>query len=115
MIPQPEQDPQQLLATTLRRLQQDAERIDPVNELIDQWSNALGEGNLTLENVADELFSLKQALTEKKVPKIAGSLHTLSKLTKQAANESTDVGLVGQLLQLAELLENLSAQVFKTS
>ena len=115
MIPQPEQDPQQLLAITLRRLQQDAERIDPVNELIDQWSNALGEGNLTLENVADELFSLKQALAEKKVPKIAGSLHTLSKLTKQAANESTDVGLVGQLLQLAEVLEKLSAQVFKTS
>ena len=115
MIPQPEQDPQQLLATILRRLQQDAERIDPVNELIDQWSNALGEGNLTLENVADELFSLKQALTEKKAPEIAGSLHTLSKLTKQAANESTDVGLVGQLLQLAEVLEKLSAQVFKTS
>ncbi len=114
MTPQPEQDPQQLLATTLRRLQQDAERIDPVNELIDQWSNALGEGNLTLENVADELFSLKQALAEKSAPKIAGSLHTLSKLTKQAANESTDVGLVGQLLQLAEVLERLSVQIFKT-
>lgn len=105
------QDPQQLLTSTLRRLQQDAEHLDPVDELIGQWSDALGEGNLTLENVADELFSLKQALAEKKAPKIAGSLHTLSKLTKQAAGESSDIGLVGQLLQLADLLEDLSARL----
>lgn len=111
MAPQTKQDPQQLLVSTLRRLQQDAAHLSPVDELINQWSDALGEGNLTLENIADELFSLKQALTEKKAPKIAGSLHTLSKLTKQAANESSDVGLVGQLLQLADVLENLSVQI----
>lgn len=104
------QDPQHLLATTLQRLQE-AEHINPVNELISQWSDALGEGNLTLENVADELFSLKQALGEGKPPQIAGSLHTLSKLTKQAASESSDVGLVGQLLQLANVLEALSVRV----
>lgn len=105
------QAPQQLLASTLRRLQQEAEHISPVDELIDQWSEALGEGNLTLENVADELFSLKQALKEDKPPRIADSLHTLSKLTKQAANESYDVGLVGQLLQLADVLETMSVNV----
>ncbi len=111
MPTQTKQDPQQLLASTLQRLQQGAEHISPVNDLIGQWSDALGEGNLTLENVADELFSLKQALTEGKNAKIAGSLHTLSKLTKQAANESSDVDLVGQLLQLAQVLDELSVQV----
>lgn len=114
MALQTKQDPQQLLAETLRRLQQNAEHINPVDELINQWSDALGEGNLTLENVADELFSLKQALTEKKTQKIAGSLHTLSKLTKQAANESSDVGLVGQLLQLADVLDELSSRISQT-
>jgi len=111
MSTQTKQDPQQLLARTLQRLQQDAKHISPVNELINEWSDALGEGNLTLENVADELFSLKQALEEGKTARISGSLHTLSKLTKQAANESSDVGLVGQLLQLAQLLDNLSERV----
>lgn len=111
MASQTKQDPQQLLASTLRRLQQDADHLDPVDELIGQWSTALGEGNLTLENIADELFSLKQALTEKKMAKIAGSLHTLSKLTKRAANESSEVGLLGQLLQLADVLEELSTRV----
>ncbi|GAB3776279.1 hypothetical protein GCM10028818_21660 [Spirosoma horti] len=115
MSTQTKQDPQQLLARTLQRLQQDAEHISPVNELINEWSNALGEGNLTLENVADELFSLKQALEESKTAKISGSLHTLSKLTKQAANESSDVGLVGQLLQLAQVLDDLSERVKGTS
>ncbi|GAB4036019.1 hypothetical protein [Spirosoma gilvum] len=110
MLTQTKQDPQQLLANTLRRLQQDAEHISPVDELINQWSGALGEGNLTLENVADELFSLKQALKEGKSPKIAGSLHTLSKLTKRAASEVSDVGLVGQLTQLAQVLEELSGK-----
>ena len=105
------QDPQQLLANTLRRLQQNPEQISPVDELINQWSEALGEGNLTLENVADELFALKRALDEKKTPQIASSLHTLSKLTKQAANESSEIELVGQLLQLAQLLEDLSGRV----
>ena len=105
------QDPQQLLANTLRRLQQNWEQISPVDELINQWSEALGEGNLTLENVADELFALKRALDEKKTPQIASSLHTLSKLTKQAANESSEIELVGQLLQLAQLLEDLSGRV----
>ncbi|MCK8492671.1 MULTISPECIES: hypothetical protein [Spirosoma] len=105
------QDTQQLLVSTLQRLQQGAEHISPVDELISQWSDALGEGNLTLENVADELFALKQALAEGKAAKIAGSLHTLSKLTKQAASESSEVGLVGQLLQLAEVLDGLSARV----
>ncbi|QDK83191.1 hypothetical protein EXU85_33145 [Spirosoma sp. KCTC 42546] len=111
MLTQTKLDPQQLLASTLHRLQEGAEHINPVNELINQWSDALGEGNLTLENVADELFSLKRALEEGKAPKIAGSLHTLSKLTKQAANEVSDVGLVGQLLQLAQVLEETSKQV----
>ncbi|GAB4022241.1 hypothetical protein [Spirosoma koreense] len=111
MTNQTRQDPQQLLATTLRRLQQNAEHLNPVDELIGQWSEALGEGNLTLENIADELFSLKKALAEQRAPQIAGSLHTLSKLTKQAANESSDVGLVGQLLQLADVLESLSKQL----
>lgn len=111
MTSQTNLDAQQLLASTLQRLQQGAEHISPVDELIDQWSDALGEGNLTLENVADELYSLKKALTDGKAPKIAGSLHTLSKLTKQAANESSDIGLVGQLLQLAEVLDDLSARV----
>ncbi|MBD2756109.1 hypothetical protein [Spirosoma validum] len=111
MGPQAKQHLQQLLTSTLRRLQQDANHLDPVDELIGQWSDALGEGNLTLENVANELFSLKQALAEKKMAKIAGSLHTLSKLTKLAANESSDVGLVGQLVQLAEVLEELSTRV----
>jgi ABC-type transporter Mla subunit MlaD len=111
MALQTNQDTGQLLATTLQRLQQGAEHISPVDELISEWSNALGEGNQTLENVADELFSLKRALTEGKAPKIAGSLHTLSKLTKRAANESSDIGLVGQLLQLAEVLDDLSARV----
>lgn len=100
-----------MLATTLQRLQQNAEHISPVDELIDQWSEALGEGNLTFENIADELFSLKQALASAKPQKIAGSLHTLSKLTKQAANETSDVNLVGQLLQLAHILDELSAQI----
>ncbi|AKD54096.1 hypothetical protein [Spirosoma radiotolerans] len=109
------QDPQQLLARTLQRLQQGAEHISPVNELINEWSDALGEGNLTLENVADELFSLKQALEEGKIAKISGSLHTLSKLTKQAANESSDVGVVGQLLQLAQVLDDLSERVQNTN
>ena len=107
------QDPLQLLASTLRRLQQNPEQISPVDELINQWSEALGEGNLTLENVADELFSLKRALEEKEAPKIASSLHTLSKLTKQAANESSEVELVGQLLQLSQVLDDLSARVAK--
>ena len=110
---QTKQDPQQLLATTLRRLQQDGEHVSPVDELISQWSEALGEGNLTLENIADELFSFKQAFAEKKAARIASSLHTLSKLTKQAANESSDAGLVGQLLQLSEVLEGLSKQAAK--
>lgn len=107
------QDPQQLLINTLRRLQQNPEQISPVDVLINQWSEALGEGNLTLENVADELFSLKQALEQQAAPKIASSLHTLSKLTKQAANESSEVELVGQLLQLAQVLDDLSAKVAK--
>jgi len=111
MTSQTNLDAQQLLASTLQRLQQGAEHISPVDELINQWSDALGEGNLTLDNVADELYSLKKALTDGKSPKIAGSLHTLSKLTKQAANESSDIGLVGQLLQLAEVLDDLSARV----
>lgn len=111
MSTQAKQDSQQLLARTLQRLQQDAEHISPVNELINEWSDALGEGNLTLDNVADELFSLKQALEEGRSAKIAGSLHTLSKLTKQAATESADVGLVGQLLQLAQVLDTLSERV----
>ncbi|MVM33126.1 hypothetical protein GO755_24005 [Spirosoma sp. HMF4905] len=111
MLTQTKQDPQQLLASTLHRLQEGAEHISPVNDLINQWSDALGEGNLTLENVADELFSLKRALADGKAPQIAGSLHTLSKLTKQAANEVSDVGLVGQLLQLAQVLEETSKQV----
>ncbi|WP_338875134.1 hypothetical protein WBJ53_05885 [Spirosoma sp. SC4-14] len=114
MTSQTNLDAQQLLANTLQRLQQGAEHISPVDELINQWSDALGEGNLTLDTIADELYSLKQALTEGKAPKIAGSLHTLSKLTKRAANESSDVGLVGQLLQLAEVLDDLSARVAQT-
>ncbi len=106
-----DQDAQQLLQSTLQRLQQGVERVSPANPLIDQWSQTLGEGNPTLENVADELYALKQFLTEGNPHRIAGSLHTLSKLTKQAAGESTDVGLVGQLLQLAEILEDASARI----
>ncbi|GAB3807723.1 hypothetical protein GCM10028819_45190 [Spirosoma humi] len=108
MSAQPKQDPQQLLARTLQRLQQNAEHISPVNELINEWSDILGEGSLTLENVADELFSLKQAIHEGKPARISDSLHTLSKLTKQAASESSDIGLIGQLHQLAHLLDTLS-------
>ena len=104
-------DPQQLLQSTLQRMQQGVEHISPANDLIDQWSQALGEGNQSLENIAGELFSLKRALTEGRVHQIAGTLHTLSKLTKQAANESSDVGLVGQLLQLAEVLDDASARI----
>ncbi|MFD2570148.1 hypothetical protein ACFSUS_05840 [Spirosoma soli] len=111
MATQLNQDPQQLLVNTLQRLQQGAERIAPVGDLIDQWSQALGEGNQTLENIADELYALKRSLTEGKAPQIAGSLHTLSKLTKQAAHESNDVGLVGQLNQLAEVLDDVSARI----
>lgn len=107
---QTKQDPQELLASTLQRLQQNAERISPVDDLIGQWSDALGEGNLTLENIADELFSLKRAITDAHQAKVASSLHTLSKLTKQAAGESSEAGLVGQLLQLAHILDELSAQ-----
>ena len=108
------QDPHVLLMNTLRRLQQNPEQISPVDDLIAQWSDALGEGNLTLENIADELFSLKGAIEENNRSMISSSLHTLSKLTKQAANESSEVDLVGQLLQLAQLLEDLSAQTGKT-
>ncbi|QJW91507.1 hypothetical protein HNV11_20045 [Spirosoma taeanense] len=111
MTTQLKQDPQQLLVSTLSRLQQGVETISPAGDLIDQWSQALGEGNQTLENIADELYALKQALTEGRAPRIAGSLHTLSKLTKQAANESSDVGLVGQLNQLAEILDDASARI----
>lgn len=111
MAVQTKQDPQQLLATTLQRLQQNAEHISPVDELIGQWSDALGEGNLAFENIADELFSLKQALVSGKPQKIAGSLHTLSKLTKQAANETADVTVVGQILQLANVLDELSTRI----
>lgn len=111
MTTQPNQAPQQLLASTLQRLQSGVERVSPVNDLIDQWSQALGEGNQTLEDVADELYSLKRALTEGKAPQIAGSLHTLSKLTKRATNESSDAGLVGQLVRLAEILEDASVQI----
>lgn len=107
----PKQDSQQLLQSTLQRMQQGVEHISPANDLIDQWSQALGEGNPTLENIADELFSLKRALTEDKVHQIAGALHTLSKLTKRAANESSEVELVGQLLQLAEVLDDASARI----
>ena len=105
------QDPQLLLMNTLRRLQQNPEQISPVDDLIAQWSEALGEGNLTLENIADELFSLKKAITENSAPMIASSLHTLSKLTKQAANERSEADLIGQLLQLAQVLEDLSVRV----
>lgn len=111
MTTQLNQDPQILLASTLQRLQQGIEHVSPAGDLIDQWSQALGEGNQTLENVADELYVLKRALTEGKGPQIAGSLHTLSKLTKRAASESTDVGLVGQLNQLAEILDDASARI----
>lgn len=102
---------QQLLVTTLQRLQAGVEQVSPASELIDQWSHALGEGNETLENVADELYALKQALTTGKAPQIAGSLHTLSKLTKRAASESPDPQLAGQLVQLATILDDASARV----
>jgi ABC-type transporter Mla subunit MlaD len=111
MTSQQKQDPQQLLMSTLHRLQDGIERVSPAGDLIDQWSQALGEGNQTLENIADELYALKRSLAEGRSPQIAGSLHTLSKLTKQAANESSDVGLVGQLNQLAEILDDASARI----
>lgn len=111
MNSQPNQDVPQLLVTTLQRLQAGVEHVSPAADLIDQWSQALGEGNQTLDDVADELYALKRALTEQKAPQIAGSLHTLSKLTKRAAGESSDVGLVGQLLQLAEILDDASARI----
>lgn len=111
MTTQQKQDPQQLLMSTLHRLQDGVEHVSPAGDLIDQWSQALGEGNQTLENIADELYALKRSLAEGKGPQIAGSLHTLSKLTKQAANESSDVGLVGQLNQLAEILDDASARI----
>ncbi len=111
METQQTQDPRQLLVSTLQRLQQGVEHVSPAGDLIDQWSQALGEGNQTLDDVADELYSLKQALVEGRAPKIAGALHTLSKLTKQAANESSNVGLVGELMQLAQILDDASAQI----
>lgn len=111
MTTQSNPDPQALLQSTLQRLQAGVEHVSPANELIDQWSQALGEGNLTFENIADELFELKKALADGRAPEIAESLHTLSKLTKQAADESNDVDVVGQLTQLALILDDASARV----
>ncbi|GAB3552674.1 hypothetical protein [Spirosoma fluminis] len=111
MTSQQKQDPQQLLMSTLQRLQDGVERVSPASDLIDQWSQVLGESNQTLENIADELYVLKRSMAEGKIPQIAGALHTLSKLTKQAANESSEADLVGQLNQLAELLDDASARI----
>lgn len=111
MTTQPNPEPQDLLQSTLQRLQAGVEHVSPANELIDQWSQVLGTGNLTLENVADELFELKKALGDGRAPEIAESLHTLSKFTKQASGESSDVDLVGQLTQLAQILDDASARI----
>ncbi|GAA4447420.1 hypothetical protein GCM10023189_03820 [Nibrella saemangeumensis] len=103
---------QQLLDKTLTGLEQDAESMQPqVNDLIDQWVKALGAGDLTLDNVAYELEELKQALKGGRAPQIAGSLHSLSKLTKRAAGETSDSNTADRLRNLAETLDNVSARV----
>ena len=107
------QTAQPLLATTLQGLQGDVTELAPhANQLIDEWSRALGEGHDTLNNVADELYQLKHALADGRAPEIASSLHTLSKLTKQAADTVADQNDVAQQLrQLAETLDDASARV----
>ncbi len=107
----PKLDVQQLMTSTLQRIQQGVEYISPANELIDQWSQVLGEGTQTLKDIAGELLTLKRTLTEGKVHQIAGTLHTLGKLTKQVANESSDLSLANQLRQLAEVLDDASARI----
>ncbi len=103
---------QQLLDKTLQGLEQSAESMQPqADELIDQWVQALGAGDLTLDNVAYELEELKQALKNGKALQIAGSLHSLSKLTKTAAGETSDSDMAGRLRHLAETLDDVSARV----